>query len=372
MVAGPVTTVLTTHVYDHRGRLVDTRKQIDAQPEYIQSRLFYNQVGQLRQKKLHGDLTGSNFIDSVHYEYNERGWTGRIGSSRFTQVLRYNAPSSGAAAQYSGNISEQHWGHGTTTPNVFKYAYDGLDRLTDGQSTGTVMREELSYDVMGNISSLKRDGGTAISYTYTAGRLTSLSGGLTGSYTYDASGNAVTDRQGFAYTYNHLGQPVTAGKTGTSVGYWYDADGSKLRRTVTVGSTTTQRDYLREFEFHNFSAGSPAWQLLHTEEGYVQYNAGTGTYDYLYYLGDHLGNVRAVLRRTGAGTAVVEQSSDYYPYGLQKVVASGGINQYLYNGKELQGELGAYDYGARFYDPVIGRWYVIDTMVKFDNVSQYA
>ncbi|SES31810.1 RHS repeat-associated core domain-containing protein, partial [Pedobacter rhizosphaerae] len=103
-------------------------------------------------------------------------------------------------------------------------------------------------------------------------------------------------------------------------------------------------------------------ELIHTEEGVAQSN-GDNSYTYHYNLSDHLGNVRysfdiyeGVVRRL--------QADDYYAFG-KKVSLVAGNNQYLYNGKEVQEELGEqYDYGTRFYDPVIGRWNVIDPLAE--------
>jgi RHS repeat-associated protein len=54
-------------------------------------------------------------------------------------------------------------------------------------------------------------------------------------------------------------------------------------------------------------------------------------------------------------------------------VANASYN-YKYNGKELQEELGLnmYDYGARNYDPSIGRWMNTDPLAeKYPNISPY-
>ncbi|RZK48010.1 MAG: RHS repeat-associated core domain-containing protein [Pedobacter sp.] len=181
---------------------------------------------------------------------------------------------------------------------------------------------------------------------------------LTASYAYDANGNATTDgRSGMSHTYNYLNQPITATKTGISMAYRYDAMGNKLRRTVTTTSpsATTTTDYISGIQYHN---GTIAF--IQTQEGIARNLSGT--YNYEYNLTDHLGNVRYSFD-IHAGAVRKLQQDNYYAFGLQKVVTSGQ-NKYLYNSKELQEELGQYDYGARMYDPVIGRWNVVDPLAE--------
>ena len=73
----------------------------------------------------------------------------------------------------------------------------------------------------------------------------------------------------------------------------------------------------------------------------------------------------------------VIQSQDYYPFGLSynEYTRENSIGQeYLYNGKEKQNELGLdwLDYGARMYMPEIGRFFVSDRFSeKYHSLSQY-
>ena len=351
---GDVTTVLTTNDYDHVGRLLTVRHRINDQDTVTLLKNEYNEIGQLKTKSVGGDALSSGFHSSTSYAYNERGWTVNTASPYFSYMLKYN---DGAVPQYNGNISEQHWGHGATTSSTYSYSYDKLNRLTNGTSTGTAMSEAMSYDDMGNITTLTRDGGTPIAYSYAGNRLTALSGGLSGTYSYDANGNALTDRTGMSLSYNYLNLPDSAWNGTVSVGYLYDALGTKLRKYSNQGG---DRDYVGGIEY-----GSSGIELIHTGEGVAYRNISDNTYTYRYNLTDHLGNIRATLyRNPSTQTVEILQADDYYPFGKQYVV-SAGDNMYLYNGKELQGELGGqYDYGARFYDAEIGRWNVVDPLAE--------
>jgi len=103
--------------------------------------------------------------------------------------------------------------------------------------------------------------------------------------------------------------------------------------------------------------------FIQTEEGRALPNGST-SYNYEYTLTDHLGDSRVSFDMAGGSTA--KQTDDYYPFGLRisRGIVPNFQNKYLYNKKELQDELTQYDYGARFYDPVIGRWNVPDPLAE--------
>jgi RHS repeat-associated protein len=105
-----------------------------------------------------------------------------------------------------------------------------------------------------------------------------------------------------------------------------------------------------------------------TPEGFFD----PATYLYHYYLKDHLGNTRITFYYSGT-YAEVDQEAEYYPFGALFAQNNLDKNSYLYNGKELNNEFFEnYDYGARFYDPVIGRWHSVDPMAnKYYSLSPY-
>ena len=364
---GKSVTIATRNEYDHMGRKTRSWQKINNEGEVLLSSLSYNEVGQLKEKSLH------NNMKAIAYTYNERGWIKSMtaGTAMFDQYLRYNDPQRGTAAQWNGNISEQEYTSTHTGNRWFTYNYDKLNRLkTAAYSNANELGEELGYDQVGNITKLVRGGagnGT-LDYAYTGNRLMSVTGFKTGSYGYDGNGNMTTDGvRKVMIGYNALNLPVSVTGTGgntSTASYLYDADGNKQR---SVQGTTTM-DYIAGIQYENGQIS----QLM-TEEGRAVRNAND-TYRYEYFLKDHLGNTRVTIDDQGGNVARVVQADEYYAFGLNKLRHTlGDKNNYLYNGKEKQDVLTEqYDYGARFYDPIVGRWNVVDPLAeKMPNFSPY-
>jgi RHS repeat-associated protein len=171
-------------------------------------------------------------------------------------------------------------------------------------------------------------------------------------------------------TYNHLNLPThiyfaNNGTAGRRIGYVYTADGIKLRKYTHLNTNAEGpvTDYVGAYVYENNEL-----QFIQTSEGRLVPD-GNGGYDYEYAIKDHLGNTRVMFDQTGE----VLQDQSYYPFGMSMgealtfdMPSTLPDNTYLYNGKELQMDfdLGWYDYGARFYDPQLGRWHVIDPMCE--------
>jgi RHS repeat-associated protein len=361
--SGVSTTIATRNEYDHMGRKLATFKSINGAQELVLDKMDYNEIGQLIKKSLHS-TDGENFLQNTSYAYNERGWMKNSNGGVFNLELKYNDHLDPAFRQYNGNISSQVYDNNGA--NTFNYSYDNLNRLTLAATTaaGKNLGETISYDVMGNISSLTRAGFGTNNYTgYTGNRLTAISGFTNGTYAHDANGNLTNDGpRGVNIDYNYLNLPIRV--TGNQdITYTYDAAGRKLKKASASAGTTS---YIDGIQYKT----DGSLDFIQTEEGIARSNAGVFSYEY--NLTDHLGNVRASFYKNPA-TQLLEvlQRDDYYAFGKQ-AVAKPGTNKYLYNGKELQEELKQLDYGARFYDPEIGRWNVIDPLAeKMRRFSPY-
>lgn len=367
--------------FDHVGRAKDNYQKTGDEigtmnSEILLHRNSYNEIGQLMGKDLHrNDLQASTFAQTVTYTYNERGWLKSQNSPLFNQNLKYNELIVGASAQFNGNISRQECGG-----KYYNYNYDPLNRLKSGLSSDANHEKSIVYDLMGNIQGMQRySSGVLVDqlkYNYSGNKLTSvidtntnnlalyqLSG--TTVYSYDVNGNTISRTNGVdnrnnitSLTYNYLNLPSTMTVGGNLVTYTYDATGVKLSKSIGSGIFN---EYIGGVEYEN-----GVLKYLQTSGGRVVRN-NAADYSYEYTLSDHLGNGRLYFD-TNSGGARKIQETDYYPFGLSiQRSLFGAENKYQYNGKELQDELRQYDYGARFYDPVIGRFNTVDPLAEISR-----
>jgi RHS repeat-associated protein len=281
-----------------------------------------------------------------------------------------------------------------------------------------------SYDRNGNILSLERNGEQDIAssviaiddlaYTYDDGNKLmkvhddeASPSGYNDAHTtanqddfgYDDYGNLIWDKDKdiTAVEYNHLNLPtkVTFG-AGGKIEYFYDATGVKLKKKVTDGMTITTTEYMDGFQYTN-----SVLDFFPHAEGYIKaVPTGLGgpggptsfSYKYVFTYTDHLGNIRLKYAQDPSNNNQISilEEDHYYPYGLKHNGYSsshlvfdkedegtgiiltpvnpflGDTHKYKFGGKEYQEEfdINTYDFGARNYDPALGRWMNIDPLAE--------
>ena len=242
-------------------------------------------------------------------------------------------------------------------------------------------------------------------------------------YTYTASGVKLRKETGSGPTIDYLGgiqykggtldfvqHPEGRYKFGTSSGYEYDLKDhlGNVRSTVkgTVNNislytnTNTQQGSTISFINGDIETGDDITLSFEAKSGGVgivvevyaldisgdyqyelfqdSYGSGSNFHSFFYNFklirpnineihilihdenGSQMTVKNIILAKASVNLAVV-QRDDYYPFGLTfNSYATSPENLYKYNGKEEQKEWGVFDYEARFYDPALGRWGVVD------------
>jgi RHS repeat-associated protein len=184
------------YTYDKAGRVLKVDHSLNGATPLTLVSNKYDEAGQLIEKNIHS-TDGTNYLQSIDYKYNIRGWLTQINNSALNadagdsqpdllgMELQYNPTSvasiSGTSPfttkkMYDGNISAIKWKINTLeagiTPveKIYGFDYDVLSRLKHGyyavNSSGAwsgeanMFDEEITgYDRQGNINGLKRNSG---------------------------------------------------------------------------------------------------------------------------------------------------------------------------------------------------------------------
>lgn len=341
----------------------------------------------------HVDYEPSGQPSSVHYahrvmdvfDYDARGrMTSIMGSGPLQIEYEYDR---------AGNLlSEDTLGSSRVSVH---YEYDAANRLigASGHMGAASLGLTYSYDTSGNLRSVSGTGALAVSYNYPSSNNRLYSFRVGGrppiSAQYDVHGNLtrVNDMTGAysrTYTYdalNRLRSYQTATASGDIV---YDGRGRKVRRTLPGGDS--------EIYFHDVTgdvvatlernAGGAEWTTYLTSDGrrfgYIDPE------DEMFFIhSDRLGSARAITVNAGdpsrrcldcesiPGKCIpvscppeyaVIWKADYLPFG-KEINASGNGDNFRFTGQELQGDVGLYDYGARYYDPLLRRFLQADSFL---------
>ena len=254
---------------------------------------------------------------------------------------------------------------GTPRPALNQaFVYDANSRLTMVIVNNASW--DIRYDPNGNRTSVSLSGNLSSYATEaTSNRLSSTSNPVR-SFGYDAAGNTTLDSANHTATYDLRGQLHTITRGSTTARYTYDADGRRVRKVVTSGSSTTTTIFvydldgqlLGEYDGQGKPIREYAWLKHIPVAMWVTDPANPNGAPLVYFIHtDHLNTPRVVVDRNGKtrwrwlaepfGTTAPETN----PSGL------GDFTQNLrMPGQYADAESGLWYNFARYYDRTTGRY----------------
>jgi len=252
---------------------------------------------------------------------------------------------------------------------------------------------------------LKAVGATTMSYTYHPTHKHALErislNGVEYLYTYDANGNMAASPdfsdpgavgwRAITYNVNNMPEQIEYTKGGGTVrtDFVYDGESVRAKKVVQGGFTTyyigdhfeitdgietTKYIFAGDIRIakitsvfqgsaqalpneNSVTSGAASGGCYITEAGVTETVSDSETLTY--YHKDHLGSSTALTDANG----VKVETTEYMPFGHQRDHTGTVVSNYRYTDQELDPETGLYNYGARLYDPVIGRFISPDSLV---------
>ncbi len=294
------------------------------------------------------------------YGYTSRGELAGLHQRRGGTTLLgtgYTRDTLGRITQLTDSVRDSG---GTLQVRRWSYVYDGVGRLLRDSLDGA-LHQAFAYDSNGNRTSLTTAAGT-VSYSYDAqDRLlrSATSGGTVTLYAYGSNGelrtktDSVTGAQ-TRYQYDALGNLLKVVlPSGDSVEYLIDGQNRRVGRKLNGAVThrwlyQNQLNPVAEFD----SAGNLVSRFV--------YGSRSNVPDYLVKGGsvyrlitDHLGSVRAAVDTATGGVA---QWVSYDAWGNVLAGSGAGFQQFGFGGGITDSSTGLVRFGARDYDPSVGRW----------------
>ncbi len=337
------------YVYDHLKRLLRETHTLGKETTFFT--YAYDETG--RKKSL--TRTHGNHSETTTYTYNIRNWLTETRNPSFYQTLSYT---DGLGTPcYSGNVSSMKWASGGGTVSGYRYSYDELSRLKKAAygegdllnvNSGRRNEEVTAYDKAGNILGLKRYGQTGpgiygimddLSYSYNSNQLQAVNDAATTSvdnpdiefldgakqtveYSYDGNGNLIQDlnKKITKIKYNCLNLPsqIETGQKGGPIQHFYDLEGRRLRTIQAINQKLVFTTY----------CGNAIYEDQPVTKSYLP--------------------------------------TKNYPFGSAYRGSDSDVQPYKYNGKKLERNNGLdwYDFGARRYDPLLGRFCMVDPLAE--------
>jgi RHS repeat-associated protein len=297
---------------------------------------FYDEFGRKTTSKYASGVAETNTYDS------NRGWlTARTYNDGTYDIFKIEHPI--ATIDQAGNITQQRMTRYPDAAKTYDFTVDSLYRISSFKENGTLV-QSYRYDDNGNLTTFT---GTGKTMTY-GGPNNRLTGDGSRTFVFDEIGR-VKQIGSTNLTYDIFSNMITYG----SNTYIYDAFDQRIRKTENGAKTyyiTSGMDVLEEYGTDDTT---PTAIYIYGLDGMIaKIDPDTG---YYWIYKDQLGSLRLASGVSGNST----MKRDYYPFGVDKTAAGDQV-AYKFTGKELDNGIGLYYFGARYYDPSIGRWIVPD------------